>query len=290
MVDRREALRRMGTLAAGAASAAALGCGRGVASGASEAEVTAPRSLDPLGVQLYTVRSEMEKGVEATLTRVAGIGYREVEFAGYFGHSPREIRRMLDSAGLTAPSTHLGLEVIGHQWSATLEAAATMGHRYVVVPSIPPGMRSSLDDWRRLAALFNRAGEESRGMGIQFAYHNHAFEFAEMEGRVQFDVFLEESDPDLVQIELDLFWITDGGGDPVAFISRWPGRIALVHLKDRTSEGEMVDVGAGVIDWAGIFEHRLHAGIRHYFVEHDEPRDAFASIEASYGYLSRLEV
>ena len=295
MVNRREALRRIGALAAGAA---ALGCtgetvpgeDSGEASDVAGSGEVGTMPLQPLGVQLYTVRSEMENGVERTLERVAAIGYQEVEFAGYFGRSPTEIRAMLASTGLRSPATHIQPTFETDAWARILDDANEAGHQYVVVASIPTSMRADLDAWRRTAEAMTGAGERARAAGLQYAYHNHDFEFIEMDGRVAFDVFCEESDPDLVQIELDVYWIIHGGGDPVAFFNRWPGRIPLVHVKDRTAAGDMADVGAGVIDWAGLFQHIDHAGMKHFLVEHDRPDGAFRSIEASYQYLSRLEV
>ncbi|MDP3773761.1 MAG: sugar phosphate isomerase/epimerase [Gemmatimonadales bacterium] len=250
-----------------------------------------PGRLGPLGVQLYTVREEMRRDIERTLARVAEIGYREVEFAGYFGRTPRQVRAMLDANHLVAPGAHVGLDTLeGDAAERTIEAARVIGHDYLIVAWTPAAWRRSLDDWRRVAERFNRAGERTRAAGIQFAYHNHDFEFRELEGRVPFDVLCEATDPRLVRIELDLFWIVHGGGDPLAFLRRWPGRVPLVHVKDRTADGRMMDVGAGVIDWRGIFARRRQAGIRHFFVEHDEPADPWASIRASYGYLSGLRV
>ena len=219
--------------------------------------------LAPLGVQLYTLRSEMEGRVEQTLERVAAIGYQEVEFvrSQYFGHSPTEIREMLARTGLRSPASHIAPSFETDAWARILDDANEVGHEYVVVASIPLEMRASLDDWRRTAELMTSAGERARAAGLRYAYHNHDFEFVEMDGRVAFDVFCEESDPELVQIELDLFWIIHGGGDPVAFFDRWPGRTPLVHVKDRTDAGGMVDVGAGVIDWVDIFQHIDEAGI-----------------------------
>ncbi len=291
----------MGGLAAGAAGAAALGCtgeaGPGDA-GPGEASMTAASGgsdtmpLQPLGVQLYTLRSEMEGRVEQTLERVAAIGYQEVEFVRflYFNHSPAEIREMLARTGLRAPAAHIDPTFETDAWARILDDANEAGHEYVVVASIPESMRADLDSWRRTAEAMTGAGERARAAGLQYAYHNHDFEFVEMDGRVPFDVFCEESDPDLVQIELDLYWIIHGGGDPVAFFNRWPGRIPLVHVKDRTAEGEMADVGAGVIDWVELFQHIDHAGMKHFLVEHDRPDGPFRSIEASYRYLSGLEV
>jgi sugar phosphate isomerase/epimerase len=246
--------------------------------------------LDKIGLQLYTVRKAMQTDVEGTLARVAATGYQEVEFAGYFGKSPAEVRAMLDRHGLSAPAVHVG-SIAPDQWRASLDAAATIGHRYVVVPWIPAEERATLDGWKRVAENYNRIGTEARAAGLQFAYHNHDFEFVPVEGRVPFDVLLESTDPQLVQLEIDLYWITKGGQDPFRYFQRWPGRIPLVHVKDSVGppDHKMVDVGAGKIDFKKIFARREQAGIRHYFVEHDEPPDPFGSIRASYEYLKRLE-
>jgi sugar phosphate isomerase/epimerase len=106
---------------------------------------------------------------------------------------------------------------------------------------------------------------------------------------VPYDILLESTDPSVVEFELDLYWITDGGGDPLAYFARWPGRFPLVHIKDKAADGRMVDVGAGRIDWKAILHRRKEAGIRHYFVEHDDPPDPFASVAASFDYLNRLD-
>lgn len=304
MLTRREALRRMVGVAAGAATAGCTGetvpgdavsggaATTGEAAGSAAAAGSDAKSLEPLGVQLYTLRSEMDGRVEQTLERVAAIGYQEVELvrSQYFGHSPTEIREMLARTGLRAPASHIAPTFEPDAWARILDDANEVGQEYVVVASIPANMRADLDDWRRTAEAMTGAGERARAAGLQYAYHNHDFEFVEMDGRVAFDVFCEESDPDLVQIELDLYWIIHGGGDPVEFFNRWPGRTPLVHVKDRTVEGEMADVGAGVIDWAEIFQHIDHAGMKHFVVEHDRPDGPFRSIEASYRYLSDLEI
>jgi len=265
--------------------------GAGLAAVIPRVPLPAHRSrLDRIGLQLYTVRKAMQADVEGTLARVAATGYKEVEFAGYFGKSPTDIRAMLDRHSLTAPAVHVGA-IAPDQWRASLDAAATIGHRYVVVPWIPAEERATLDGWKRVAENYDRIGAEARAAGLQFAYHNHDFEFVPVEGRVPFDVLLENTDPQLVQLELDLYWITKGGQDPFRYFERWPGRIPLVHVKDSVGppEHKMVDVGAGKIDFKKIFARRRQAGIRHYFVEHDEPPDPFGSIRASYEYLKRLE-
>ena len=248
-------------------------------------------TLDRIGLQLYTVRSALERDFEGALDRVAAIGYREVEFAGYFGKTPHDVWAALEKRGLAAPSAHVPFEALKGNWRGALEDALVIGHRYVVVPWLPPAERRSLDGYKRVARLFNRAGAVARDLGLQFAYHNHDFEFARLGGRVPYDVLLAETDPKLVALELDLYWITKGGGKPLAYFARYPGRFHMVHVKDmdKTRARGFADVGRGVIDFKKIFARSAQAGIKHYFVEHDQPADPFASIEASFNYLKRLE-
>lgn len=250
------------------------------------------RRLDAIGLQLYTVRRALAEDFEGTLAKVAAIGYREVEFAGYFGRAPHEIRAVLDRHGLRAPAAHVPKSALVERADEVLEAAAELGHRYLVVAWIDERERATLDGWRRVAEELNRIGERCRAAGVQFAYHNHDFEFVPIEGQVPYDLLLAETDPELVRLEIDLYWMTRGGHDPVDYLARHPGRVPLVHVKDSAGPPahDMVDVGRGVIDFRRIFERSEPAGIRHFFVEHDHPADPLATIRASYRYLSRLEL
>jgi sugar phosphate isomerase/epimerase len=277
VIDRREFIGTMGALAASAVLPACR-------------PASATNRISKIGLQLYTVRDLMKKDVEGTLAAVAGAGYTEVEFAGYFDKTPAEIRAMLDRHGLTAPSVHTG-DIAPDAWAKALDAAHVVGHEYIVVPWIPEERRKTLDDWKAVAADFNRVAATAKAAGLQFAYHNHDFEFPLVEGRVPYDVLLAETDPKLVQLEIDLYWITKGGQDPLAYFARWPGRVPLVHVKDSLGapDNKMVDVGAGKIDWKRIFARSAQAGIKHYFVEHDQPADPIASITASCAYLKQLE-
>jgi sugar phosphate isomerase/epimerase len=245
--------------------------------------------LDRIGVQLYTVRKALAQDFDGTLGRLARIGFREVEFAGYHGKSPAEVRTVLTRHRLDAPAAHVSLEELEAGWDAAAAAAKEVGHRWLVVAWIDAARRKTLDDYKRVGEVFTRIGTQSRAAGLRFAYHNHAFEFAPLGGRVPYDVLLESTDPAVVEFELDLYWITDGGGDPLAYFRRWPGRFPLVHIKDKAADGKMVDVGAGGIDWKAILHRRKEAGIRHAFVEHDDPPDPLASVAASYAYLKQLK-
>jgi len=300
-LSRRDALRRMGGAlawagASGMGALASAGAGRPPSAGpgpvAPLASVTDPAApaISPLGAQLYTVRGELARDLAGTLARVAAIGYREVEFAGYFGRSAAQVRNALEGAGLASPSAHVPAETLGERWPAALDEAGRVGHRWLVVPSLPSAMRSTLAQVRATAERFNRAGEEARLAGLRFAFHNHDEELVPVEGRVPLEVLFEETDPALVDFQLDVFWVVEGGGDPLAFLDRWPERVPFLHLKDRTRDGRMVDVGAGAIDWPAVLSRPYPGGARHLYVEHDEPPEPFTSLRASWVYLSGLEV
>jgi sugar phosphate isomerase/epimerase len=286
MIDRRTFLGALGAACVGARSASA-------------------ETVQRVGLQLYTVRSLLEKDFERTIAQVAAIGYKEVEFAGYYDRTPAQVKDVLAKNGLTAPAAHVDYPTLtGEKWAGTLEAARTMGHRYLVNPWIDESIRKQPDIWPKIADAFNRAGEQAKKAGIQFAYHNHQFEFAPAGEKLPFDILLERCDPSLVQIELDLCWIAAANKDPLEYFKRAPGRFPLVHVKGLSkvpAEGAaapipqvlptITDVGAptDVIDWKRIFAQSKQAGIRHYFVEHDVPKDPIASLEASYRYVRALD-
>jgi len=268
------------------------GCAEGEGRSMDEAPATTEavpmaNMLERIGLQLYTVRGLMRDDVAGTLKQVADVGYKEVEFAGYFDHSPADIKGMLDELGLVSPAVHVGYDLLRDSLDGVLEAAKTIGHQYIVCPWLTPEQRA-MDAYRQHAVFFNEVGAACKAAGIQFTYHNHDFEFEEMDGVIPYDVLLEETDPERVQMELDLFWITKGGHDPLAYFARYPGRFPLCHVKDMTAAGDMVAVGEGTIDFAAIFKQSEQAGLIHYFVEHDNPGDAIQSIQTSYAHLKAL--
>lgn len=267
-------------------------------------------NIERVGLQLYTVRHFMKKDFEGTIAKVAATGYKEVEFAGYFKHSPKDIRAILDKNGLAAPSCHVDYKVVEEKWSETIEAAKIIGHSYIICPWIDEKQRKQPDGWKRAADLFNKAGEVSQKASVQFGYHNHSFEFEPADslgGKLPYDFFLEQLDPKLVTMEMDLCWISVAGKDPLAYFEKYPGRFPLVHVKDWVKDstvssgykgamgqtvkyrGRMADVGQGSVDWKRIFAHSGEAGIQHYFVENDEPKSAFDDIKISYDYLNKLQ-
>ena len=282
MQSRREFLDTLGRMALGAA---ALGCAR-VGAFAPQG---ASRRI-PIGLQLYTVRSLMQRDFDGTLARVADIGYREVEFAGYFGRTPAQVREALARHGLAAPSTHIALPADDAAWGRTLADAKEIGHDWVTIAWLDAPLRRTSDDWARIADRFNRLGALAREAGLRFAYHNHDFEFARAGRGMRFDTLLMRTDPAFVDFEMDVYWVTKAGADPMWYLRHHAGRFPMLHLKDATTapERRMVDVGAGTIDFAALLTLARDQGASHAFVEHDEPADPLASIRASYSYLSSL--
>lgn len=248
------------------------------------------------GVQLYTVRDAMAESVPSTLAAVSEMGYGEVEFAGLFGRPADEMRVILDGVGLRAGSGHVGMDVIRGNWEAALDDAATLGQDLIVLPSLPGDARTA-DGLRALAEELNRAGEPARARGLHLGFHNHGFEVTPLDAAAggdgtpasrPLDILLAHTDPELVSFQLDLFWTVDGGADPLAYFRDHPGRFLSVHVKDRSPEGRMVDVGAGEMDFRTLLAAGESAGVRHAFVEHDRPEDSMASIRNSIRHLNTL--
>ena len=316
--DRRSFLK---TIGASGAAFAALGCASGgtastPAAAAGSAAGVPSRLGDRIGVQLYSVRDRLEKDFAGTLEGVARIGFKEVEFAGYYNRSPEEVRSLLDRLGLRAPSSHIMLDAITKDLAGQVKAAKTIGHEYITVPALIQPLMGKVtpDFWGKTAAEFKRVGKELKAEGIGFAYHNHSFEFEKLpDGRTGYDVLLAETDPAVVQFELDLLWATVAGQDPVAMFQKHPGRYVMWHVKDvkgvdaartlaMSGEGSTIQrltklgtslaaVGTGDIDFRRIFAAASTSGMRHFFVENDaapQTPSSLADIETSYRNLKQM--
>ena len=248
------------------------------------------RKLKKVGLQLYTVRDLMKADLPGTLRKVAQIGYKEVEFAGYFGRTPAQIKALLKHNGLTSPSSHIGLDILEKDSVRAFADAKSIGHSWVTVPYIPEERRKTVDDWNKIIDLLNQLGPQAKAAGLRLAYHNHDFEIRPVNGVRPLDMMLDKTDPSLVDFEMDLYWVVFGGGDPLDFFNRHPHRFAMVHVKDSAGppDNKMVDVGKGTIDFPKIFAQSDKAGIKHNFVEHDQPADPIATIRNSFNYLHAM--
>ncbi len=251
----------------------------------------------PLGVQLYTVREQAEQDLGAVLAHISMIGYTEVEtYWNVYTHPAKKLRSMIVDNGLTVPSGHFDYDGL----ESKLEYAKELGVQYMICPMLPKDMWTSADGFKKAAAQFNTWGEQVQKLGMQFGFHNHNYEFQKFGSTTGFDILTQEADPKLVCLEMDCYWITQAGQDPVAMLKKYGSRIQLLHLKDRqagfpTSQmlepaaEHITEVGSGTIDWKSVITTAEKTGVKHYFVERDNgSTPAFESLRLSYQYLYKL--
>jgi len=269
--------------------------------------MTNRKPVPGIGLQLYTIRDAMALDVPGSLKKVSDTGYRYLELAGYadgrfYGYGPEEFKKMVNDLGMEILSSHTQVEGAGvtpENARKMAEDHAKLGVKYCLQPWIVEEMRTTIASYQKMAANWNQIGEVMKEYGMQFGYHNHNFEFDTVEGKVPFfDVMLTELDKDLVTMELDLFWTTKAGQDPVDIIKKYPGRFQLFHMKDMytkeapffTTVGvkDFAPVGAGVIDFKRILAEKDIAGMKYMVVEQDLSRDGdpFIDIQTSFTNLT----
>ncbi len=271
------------------------------------ASLEAASYTKPLGVQLYTVRSVMPKDPAATLKAIAAIGFAEAEMTW---DGVEKTLPMVKDAKLNPVSIHLPTPILNGNWgkakpvtwAEAIDVSHKAGMKFMVIPYIAiPERGKTLDDFRTMADKMNKAGEQVKKAGMQLCYHNHAFEFAAMEGSRPIDVLLEKTDAKLVGIELDVFWVSVTGNDPVAMLKKMPGRFPLVHLKDKKTGAAVrfdekverdtfKEVGNGSLDFKALLAAAKQSGVKHYFVEQDQtPGDPLESLKTSYTNVRALK-
>lgn len=262
-----------------------------------------PASL-PIGLQLYSVGAELQRDVPGTLRQVRAIGYRRVETAGFAGLTAKAFRVQLDRAQLVCPSTHL--PVGNHAWGPLFEDAHTVGAHYVVSSALfpPKSGRETLADYRAMADRLNDLARKAKAAGLQYAYHNHNFEFRKLDGgRIGYDILLEHTDPALVDFELDCGWMVAAGYSPITYFRNYPGRYRMLHIKDflatkgpstslaKDERPQGTELGRGHIDYKPILLAAEKAGIYDYYVEQEPPfldMPALQAVKVDYQYLRAL--
>jgi sugar phosphate isomerase/epimerase len=305
--NRREFLR-------GAVTAAAL-----ATTGGDISQLQANPLGLPIGLQLYTVRVELAKDFKGTLAQVAAIGYQEVEVTPFYHQKPAELKQAIEAAGLKAPSGHCGAEQLAGDVGALITSFREAGLQYMICsfPASRPGKAQPMsrvagkphepsfdaDDYRWMAEIFNRTGEKCQQAGLQFGYHAHNLDFKTFDDQPALDQLMHNTDPKLVQLELDCYWVARAGRDPVDYLKRYAGRVPLLHIKDMKAglkpttsivEGGdhgFIEVGRGSIEWKQIFAAAREAGVKHYFVEQDTcDGPPMESARISYQFLKELQV
>lgn len=254
------------------------------------------KSGKSLGLQLYTLRDTMPKDPKGVLKQVASYGYKELETYGYrdgklFGMDIREFSDYVKGLGMKVSSGHYGIDLIRGDWEKAVLDAKAIGQKYMVCPYLNDNERASIDDYKKRCDEFNKAGEVCNKHGLRFSYHNHAFEFAEMEGKIPYDVMLEQLDPKKVSMEMDIFWVVNAGFDPIQYFQKYPGRFEQWHVKDmdKSDKNRNADIGQGTIDWKAIFAKAKQSGMKQFFVEQESyPGEPIKSVEASAKYMKTI--
>lgn len=263
--------------------------------------------LNKVGLQLYTLRQQLEKDVKGTIAQVAKVGYNQVEtFYGYtgpnaakgfWGLDAKEFKRLLAAYHLTSPGGHYNVTDFltkgGNDdvLKSHIETAATVGQKYFVIPALPEEVRKTgtLDNYKEMAAKFNHAAELCKKHNLKLGYHNHNFEFKDQgNGTTGYDILLKETDASMVSFELDLFWVTNAGLDPLKMFRQHPGRFTMWHIKDmdKTNKNVFTEVGTGSIDFKSIFREAKLSGLEYIFVEQDIIKiDPYQSISKSINYI-----
>ena len=248
-------------------------------------------NIDNIGIQLYTIRKMMAENMESSLARVAEVGYKEVEFFDYYGRKASEVKNMLDQNGLVSPSIHVDLvDLYSDNLKKLIDYSSELGQKYITLAWFQESDRQTLDQFKSYVELFHHVGAECQKAGITFAYHNHEFEFEAIDGVEPYDLFLENVPADLLAMEMDLYWITAAGRDPLAYFEKHPGRFHMCHIKDRSAAGDMVYVGDGVIDFNKFLAKASEAGIKHFFAEHDQPADEGQMMVTSYKSMKNYKI
>lgn len=249
--------------------------------------------LERIGLAVFTVRSLVARDFERTMQAVAEIGYRDLDmYIHEPRRAPRETRAVLDRVGLTCRSARVATPALYRGWDRSLDAAKELGARWITLANVPYEERLILRDWEELFDVFNRVGDAARQRGLGFCYHNHDFELEPIAGKVPLEMLIASTSPDLVKLQMDVYWMSKGGRDPVTEITRLGSRVASLHLKDmdRTPQRGITTVGAGIIDFARILTAARKAGVEDFYVEEDGPRDPMAAIRASYAHLRTLAI
>lgn len=246
----------------------------------------------PIAAQMYTVREAAAQDFFGALTRIAEIGYAGVELAGTFNTRRSELAQLLRELDLHCVSNHVPLTNLKYGLYENIETCLALGATYLVCPWLPPDQRGDEITYRELGKLLNMIGQQCHSNGLQFCYHHHDFELRKFaDGYYALDILLQETNPKYLQLEADTYWLKYAGEDPARYISKWGGRVPLLHLKDMTTSTPptFAEVGTGTLDWLSIFEAAATGQTRWYIVEQDIcPGDPFDSLKTSLENLKQM--
>ncbi|TAK34957.1 MAG: sugar phosphate isomerase/epimerase [Saprospiraceae bacterium] len=278
-LNRRKFIGAAGAMAAGGMILPNWACANrqiGAGSNAADATATSKGTLTAFGLQLYTLRDDMPKDPKGVLRQAASFGYKQIEgYEGnlglFWGMTNKELKAWCDDLGLDFVASHCNVK---EDFETKVAQAAEIGMKYLVVPWIGP--QKSMDDWKKIADGLNDYGRTAQKSGLRLAYHNHGYSFTAVEGQIPQDFLLQNTDPALVDFEMDIYWVVTGGADPLTYLQKYPNRFRLCHIKDRqknapAEEGNAsCDLGTGSLDFAKILKVARDNGMQYYIVEQEK--------------------
>ncbi len=245
------------------------------------------------GIQLYTVRTEMLADARGTLKQLADLGIKQIESArsakgNYYGLTGKEMKQACKDLDMTLRSGHVAVDA---KWQQTMEEAAEAGQEYLICSSMPKSGQT-IDNYKKTAEIFNKSGEECRKLGLKFGYHNHDYEFEKVGGQVLYDVLMDNTDPKLVHMELDLGWVVASGNDPLAYFKKYKGRFPLWHLKDMDLQKKhSTEFGKGGLDIVKVLQNQNESGLKYFFIEQEEyAKTPLESMKYNMDYLERTRI
>ncbi|MEO6916076.1 MAG: sugar phosphate isomerase/epimerase [Chitinophagaceae bacterium] len=257
----------------------------------------------PVGIQLYSLRNQIGKDLEAVVAKIAAAGYNDIETYGYnsssdsfFGFSPKALKDLLKKHKLTSTSGHYAIDKFllsdgsDDEVKKLIDVVKAAGQTYLTVSSFSHANTKTVADYAKVAKRFNAAGEICKKGGVQLGYHNHDSEFKMLDGASGYDVLLKETDGALLKMELDLFWAVRGGVDPVEMFKKYPGRFPLWHVKDmdKVNKTKNTEIGNGSIDFKSIFAAAKISGMKHFYMEQENfDIDPYESIARSSAYIKK---
>jgi sugar phosphate isomerase/epimerase len=255
--------------------------------------IAAAKKVTNTGVQLYTFRNEMTADALGTLKKIAALGIKQIESAKsskghYYGLTPKEMKQACANLGMILRSGHVHID---DKWKQTMDEAAESGQEYLICSTMPTDGQTP-DNYKKVAEIFNKAGEACKNMGIKFGYHNHEYEFASHDGKILYDVLLDNTQADLVNMEMDLGWVIVAGKNPIDYFKKYPGRFPLWHLKDMDiAKKHSVEFGKGQLDIVQILKHSKEAKMKYFFIEQEEYASTpFESMQYNMDYLKKIKM
>ena len=308
MSNRRDFLKRTSLFASAFAFGSLVSCNnetkpeetKGDTSSKASTEPPTPstKPLGDFGLQLYTLRDDLPKDPKGVLKQVAGFGYKQLEgYEGdkglWWGLGAVEFKKYLDELGVGMVSSHCDYK---KDFEKKAAEAAGVGLKYLIAPYI--GKQKTLDDYKKIADEFNKAGEVCKKNGLRFAYHNHDYSFVQQDGQYPQDILMATADASLVDFEMDMYWVVTAGADPEAWIKKYPNRFTLCHVKDRSKTAKAedhdasVDLGTGSIDYAKVLKTASDNGMKYYIVEQERYDNStpLKSAEVDAAYLKKLAI